>query len=138
VGHMAAVLITGTDEGVSTLLERAGHDVSVGESAGDLDVLVINAGTAESFEAALADVVRVLQAHLPALERSAAPVVVVTGADPVARGVATVVAAQYARTFPRLRINAAEPGAEVVARMAQIGPDGPSGGFFDASGARAW
>ncbi|MET9229395.1 hypothetical protein [Lentzea sp. NPDC003310] len=128
---MAAVLITGADSGAARLLSLAGHEVS-GEAGDELDVLVINAGAAESFSAALEEVVRVLESHLPALERSSSPVVVVSGADAVAQGVAAVVAAQYARTFPRLRINAVGGGAEVVARAAQVGPEGPSGEFFAA------
>jgi len=31
-----------------------------------------------------------------------------------------------------------EQGAEIIVRMAQIGPDGPTGGYFDASGPVAW
>jgi hypothetical protein len=31
-----------------------------------------------------------------------------------------------------------EQGAEAIVRMAQIGPDGPTGGFFDATGSIPW
>ncbi len=31
-----------------------------------------------------------------------------------------------------------EEGAEIIVRMARIGPDGPTGGFFDAHGAIPW
>ena len=31
-----------------------------------------------------------------------------------------------------------EEGAEIVVRMAQISPDGPSGGFFDLRGSIPW
>ncbi|GAA3784537.1 hypothetical protein GCM10023083_20730 [Streptomyces phyllanthi] len=30
-----------------------------------------------------------------------------------------------------------EEGAEIIVRMAQVGPDGPTGGYFSAQGARA-
>jgi NAD(P)-dependent dehydrogenase (short-subunit alcohol dehydrogenase family) len=63
---------------------------------------------------------------------------------------------RYAKAFPGLRINAVEPGftatdlnmfqgtqtveqgAEIIVRMAQADPDGPTGGYFDASGAIPW
>jgi hypothetical protein len=31
-----------------------------------------------------------------------------------------------------------EEGAGIIVRMAQLGPDGPTGGFFDSRGQRAW
>jgi NAD(P)-dependent dehydrogenase (short-subunit alcohol dehydrogenase family) len=31
-----------------------------------------------------------------------------------------------------------EQGAEIIVRMAQIGPDGPTGGYFDANGPLPW
>ncbi|WP_228830580.1 short chain oxidoreductase [Nocardia beijingensis] len=63
---------------------------------------------------------------------------------------------QYAKAFPTMRINAVEPGstrsdlngnsglqsvehgAEIIVRMAPVGPDGPTGGFFDAEGVLPW
>jgi NAD(P)-dependent dehydrogenase (short-subunit alcohol dehydrogenase family) len=63
---------------------------------------------------------------------------------------------QYAKAFPTMRINAVEPGftqtdlngktglqtieqgAEIIVRMAQINPDGPTGGYFDAQGPLPW
>ncbi|MFF3378961.1 SDR family oxidoreductase [Streptomyces sp. NPDC002680] len=63
---------------------------------------------------------------------------------------------QYARSHPGMRINAVDPGhtatdfnghqgpqtvaegAEVIVRMAMIGPDGPSGGFFGNNGPVPW
>ncbi|MGW6935362.1 SDR family NAD(P)-dependent oxidoreductase [Lentzea sp. NPDC054927] len=63
---------------------------------------------------------------------------------------------QYAAAYPDIRINVVDPGftatdindhrgtqtveegAEVVVRMAQIGPDGPTGGFFDRFGSVPW
>jgi hypothetical protein len=35
-------------------------------------------------------------------------------------------------------IQTVEQGAEAIVRMAQIGPDGPTGGFFDATGSIPW
>jgi NAD(P)-dependent dehydrogenase (short-subunit alcohol dehydrogenase family) len=63
---------------------------------------------------------------------------------------------QYAKAFPAIRINVVDPGytatdlnghrgtqtmeegAEVIARMAQTGPDGPTGGYFDRHGRVPW
>jgi NAD(P)-dependent dehydrogenase (short-subunit alcohol dehydrogenase family) len=63
---------------------------------------------------------------------------------------------QYAAALPRMRINSVDPGftatdfnahrgtqtveegADAIVRYALITPDGPTGGFFDASGAAPW
>ena len=129
------MLIAGADESaeITRLLVRAGHTVlPQGTAPEQVDVLVNTAALApETFEAKVAGLARVLQDHLPALERSAAPVVVnVSDADPLTRAAATVVTAQYARAFPHVRINAVERHAETIARLALAGPDGPTGGYF--------
>jgi len=67
-----------------------------------------------------------------------------------------MITVQYAKAFPGIRINAAEPGftltdlnafqgtqtfeegTEIIVRMAQIGPDGSTGGYFDARGPMLW
>lgn len=98
-----------------------------------LDVLVNHGGAAEeTFEAALEGAARVLQAYLPLLERSASPVVVnVSGPqDSPSAAAVNVVTVQYAKAFPRMRINAAEQNTEAVERLTRIGPDGPTGGYF--------
>jgi hypothetical protein len=33
---------------------------------------------------------------------------------------------------------AVEQGAEIIVRMAQVGTDGPTGGYFDAEGTLPW
>lgn len=63
---------------------------------------------------------------------------------------------QYAKACPTIRFNAVDPGctatdlnghrgtqsagegAEIIVRMALIGADGPTGGFFDRTGPAAW
>jgi NAD(P)-dependent dehydrogenase (short-subunit alcohol dehydrogenase family) len=108
------------------------------EAVGELDVLVnATADLArETFEDALSCLARVLHAFLPLLERSAAPVVVNVSGPPESPSTAavTMVTVQYAKAFPNMRINAVEPGAASIVRMAQIGQDGPTGGYFDADG----
>jgi len=77
-------------------------------------------------------------------------------AYPASKTAVNMLTVQYAKAFPDMRINAVEPGftktdlnrntgtqtveqgAEIIVRMAQVGPDGPTGGFFDAEGALPW
>ena len=77
-------------------------------------------------------------------------------AYPASKTAVNVITVQYAKAFPGMRINAVEPGytatdlngrtgtqtveegAEIIVRMAQVGPDGPTGGYFDAEGPLAW
>ncbi|MFF4351030.1 SDR family NAD(P)-dependent oxidoreductase [Streptomyces sp. NPDC001530] len=77
-------------------------------------------------------------------------------AYPASKTAVNMITAQYAKAFPNMRINAVEPGftktdlngntgiqtveqgAEIAVRMAQIGPDGPTGGYFDAAGPVPW
>jgi NAD(P)-dependent dehydrogenase (short-subunit alcohol dehydrogenase family) len=77
-------------------------------------------------------------------------------AYPASKTAVNMVTVQYAKAFPNMRINAVEPGftktdlngntgvqtveqgAEIIVRMAQLGPDGPTGGFFDAEGTLPW
>jgi hypothetical protein len=67
-----------------------------------------------------------------------------------------MITVQFAKAFPGIRINAVEPGytatdfndhsgpqtveqgAEIIVRMAQVGPDGPTRGYFDAHGPLPW
>ena len=73
-------------------------------------------------------------------------------AYPASKAAVNMITVQYAKAFPGMRINAVEPGftatdlngrtgiqtvaqgAEIIVRMAQAGQDGPTGGYFDASG----
>jgi NAD(P)-dependent dehydrogenase (short-subunit alcohol dehydrogenase family) len=77
-------------------------------------------------------------------------------AYPASKTAVNMLTVQYAKAFPNMRINAVEPGftktdlnwntgtqtveqgAEVIVRMAQVGPDGPTGGYFDAEGTLPW
>src|SRR5580658_212323 len=73
-------------------------------------------------------------------------------AYPASKTAVNTLTVQYAKAFPGVRINAVDPGytatdlngrtgtqtveegAGIIVRMAQIGPDGPTGGHFTASG----
>jgi NAD(P)-dependent dehydrogenase (short-subunit alcohol dehydrogenase family) len=77
-------------------------------------------------------------------------------AYPASKTAVNMITVQYAKAFPNMRINAVEPGftktdlngntglqtveqgAEIIVRMAQVGPDGPTGGSFDVEGALPW
>jgi NAD(P)-dependent dehydrogenase (short-subunit alcohol dehydrogenase family) len=77
-------------------------------------------------------------------------------AYPASKAAVNMLTVQYAKAFPGMRINAVEPGytatdlngrtgvqtveegAEIIVRMAQVGPDGPTGGYFDAAGPLPW
>jgi NAD(P)-dependent dehydrogenase (short-subunit alcohol dehydrogenase family) len=77
-------------------------------------------------------------------------------AYPASKTAVNMITVQYAKAFPNMRINAVEPGftktdlngntgiqtveqgAEIIVRMAQAGPDGPTGGYFDAAGPVPW
>ncbi|MER5951457.1 SDR family NAD(P)-dependent oxidoreductase [Streptomyces sp. NPDC001904] len=77
-------------------------------------------------------------------------------AYPASKTAVNMLTVQYAKAFPTMRINSVEPGftktdlngnsgtqtveegAEIIVRMAQLGPDGPTGGFFSASGPLPW
>jgi NAD(P)-dependent dehydrogenase (short-subunit alcohol dehydrogenase family) len=75
---------------------------------------------------------------------------------PASKTAINAITIQYAKAFPGIRINAVDPGytstdlngrtgtqtaeegAAVIVRMAQIGPDGPTGTFVSAHGPVAW
>jgi NAD(P)-dependent dehydrogenase (short-subunit alcohol dehydrogenase family) len=77
-------------------------------------------------------------------------------AYPASKTAVNAITVQYAKAFPNMRINAVEPGftktdlngntgrqtveqgAEIIVRMAQVGSDGPTGGYFDAEGTLPW
>ena len=77
-------------------------------------------------------------------------------AYPASKTAVNMITVQYAKAFPDMRINAVEPGftktdlngntgtqtveqaAEIIVRMAQVAPDGPTGGYFDAGGPLPW
>jgi NAD(P)-dependent dehydrogenase (short-subunit alcohol dehydrogenase family) len=77
-------------------------------------------------------------------------------AYPASKAAVNMITVQYAKAFPNMRINAVEPGftktdlnwetgrqsveqgAEVIARIAQLGPGDPTGGYSPADGALPW
>jgi NAD(P)-dependent dehydrogenase (short-subunit alcohol dehydrogenase family) len=174
----AAVKSVEAAGGLDVLVNNAGVE---GRGAGNA---VIGAGevTAEQMQEVFATnvfgTVRVTHAFLPLLSRSASPVVVNVSsglaslnrisdpgspthfypgvAYPASKAAVNMVTVQFAKAFPRMRINAVEPGftktdlngntgtqtveqgAQIIVRMARLGKEGPSGGFFSADGPLDW
>ncbi|SFD85684.1 NAD(P)-dependent dehydrogenase, short-chain alcohol dehydrogenase family [Actinopolyspora alba] len=191
LGARSLVLDVTDDESVAAAAKTV-------EAGGGLDVLVNNAGTegrtpegnvvpaAEAtadmmrglFETNVFGIVRVTNAFLPSLRRSAVPVVVNLSsglaslgrmttpgtpahaypgiAYPASKAAVNMITVQYAKQLPEMRINAVDPGytatelnhntgtrtveqgAEIIVRMARIGTDGPTGGYFDEAGPLPW
>ncbi|WP_028921772.1 SDR family oxidoreductase [Pseudonocardia acaciae] len=77
-------------------------------------------------------------------------------AYPASKTAVNMITVQYAKAFPTMRINAVEPGftqtdlnrntglqtveegAEIIVRMALVGPGGPTGHYVDANGHIPW
>jgi NAD(P)-dependent dehydrogenase (short-subunit alcohol dehydrogenase family) len=77
-------------------------------------------------------------------------------AYPASKTAVNMITVQFAKAFPNMRINAVEPGftatdlnrntghqtveegAEIIVRMAQVGPDGPTGSYVDIDGPLPW
>jgi NAD(P)-dependent dehydrogenase (short-subunit alcohol dehydrogenase family) len=77
-------------------------------------------------------------------------------AYPASKAAVNMITVQFAKAFGDLRVNAVEPGftatdlnghqgtqtvqegAEIIVRMARIGPDGPTGSFVGANGPFPW
>ncbi|GAA2756910.1 SDR family NAD(P)-dependent oxidoreductase [Actinopolymorpha rutila] len=174
----AAAKVIEDDGGLDVLVNNAGIEGRLPDG-GVVGAADTTADTMRSiFETNVFGTVRVIHAFLPLLDRSAAPVMVNVSSglgslslstDPAAPGYAypgvaypasktavNMITVQYAKAFPRVRINAVEPGytatdlnhrtgtqtveegAEIIVRMAQVGPDGPTGGYFDADGPLTW
>ena len=172
------------DSSVETALgvvaKNEGHlDVLVNNAGISTTADVTGPVALKVFDTNAIGLIRVTQAALPLLEQSENPVVVnvssalgsfwavtnperrqfhfpsiVYGSSKAAVSMLTV---QYAKTFPRIKFNAVEPGftatdltpfsgagqpvekgAEVIVRMATIGEDGPTGSFQEGEGELAW
>lgn len=77
-------------------------------------------------------------------------------AYPASKAALNMIASQYAKSIPELKINIADPGytatdlngnsgtqtvtegTDAVVELATLGPDGPTGAFIDRSGAVPW
>ncbi len=76
-------------------------------------------------------------------------------AYPMSKAALNMLTLQYAKAYPRWRVNSVTPGltateftqgqgwsveegADIIVRMATIGPDGPTGTFVEAVGTVPW
>lgn len=170
--------LTASGTGLDVLVNNAGIAWRAPDGGEALD----GPAVLEVFDTNAVGVVRVTQAALPLLERSSNPVVVnvssalgsfwatheptrpasrfVSIAYGASKAAVSMLTVQYANAYPRLRVNAVEPGitatelgggdpgqhpgraaaesARVVARLATIGPDGPTGTFQEDAGQLGW
>ena len=165
--------VTAHEGGLDVLVNNAGvnqpykpaEELTGADAAAVLDVNVVG-------------VVRVTRAFLPLLRASANPVVVNVSSgmgsfavthDPArvestfpaplytaSKAALTMLTTQYAKAWPDIRVNAADPGytatdfnghsgpqtviegTDVIVELATIGPDGPTGAFRDRHGVVAW
>ncbi len=107
-----------------------------------------------------APVVVNVSSNLASLTRVSAPGTAAYGyrgvAYPASKTALNMLTVQYAKQLPTMRINAVEPGftatdlnghtgvrsvelsAQIIVRMARLGPDGPTGGYYDADGPLPW
>jgi NAD(P)-dependent dehydrogenase (short-subunit alcohol dehydrogenase family) len=173
VGAAAATLADATGGVLDVLINNAGI------SGGSVSAAELTAETMQLvYDVNVFGPVRVLHAFLPLLERSDAPVVVnvssglgsiANSVDPQSAYSGLVVPAyfsskaalnmlttQYAKAFPRMRINSVDPGftgtdfnqhrgtqtvregTEAIVQMAGIGPDGPTATFVSRDGPVDW
>jgi NAD(P)-dependent dehydrogenase (short-subunit alcohol dehydrogenase family) len=77
-------------------------------------------------------------------------------AYPSSKAALNMITSQYAKAYPAIKINVLDPGytatdlnghrgtqtveegTEIIVRMASIGADGPTGGYFDVTGTVPW
>ena len=130
------------------------------------------------FDTNVLGIVRTTRAFLPLLERSENPVIVNVSSGmgsitvtsdperlestfvglpyPASKSAANMLTSQYAKAYPRMRINAVDPGytatdfnghrgtkpveqgAEIIVRMVSADSDAPTGAFVDENGPVPW
>ena len=100
----------------------------VGEQVPRLDVLVNNAGVGAPHvspeDTAATDLRAVFEANVPA-----------------SKSALNMVTVQYAHALDGIKVNAVDPGytaTDAIVRLAGIGADGPTGGFFNREGSVSW
>jgi NAD(P)-dependent dehydrogenase (short-subunit alcohol dehydrogenase family) len=167
----------------ASILEEAGHlDVLVnnaGVSGPQTDSADVTADIVRDvYDVNVFGIVRVTHAMLPLLQKSQSPVIVNVSSglgsfsrvgDPAhiessfatvaygsSKAAATMLTVQYAKAFPQMRINAADPGytatdlngnsgpqtvtegTDAIVQLATIGADGPTGTFVERAGVMPW
>ncbi|OFE15675.1 short-chain dehydrogenase [Humibacillus sp. DSM 29435] len=174
----AAAATIAASSGLDVLVNNAGIQVEMTDGGVTGAAGVTTEMMRTTFDTNVFGLVRVMHTFLPLLQLSSAPVVVNVSSSlasltkistpgtpahaypgvayPASKVAVNMITVQYAKQFPRMRINSVEPGftrtdlnqntgtrrvedsAEVIVRMAQIGPDGPTGGYYDITGELPW
>jgi NAD(P)-dependent dehydrogenase (short-subunit alcohol dehydrogenase family) len=174
----AAAKTIEADGGLDVLVNNAGIEVRTDDNQvpGAADVTADQLSSL--FETNVFGLVRVTHAFLPLLERSAAPVIVNVSsglgslsravtpgtpqynypgvAYPASKAAVNMITLKFASAFPKMRINAVQPGftatdlngfagtqtveegAEIIVQMAQVGPDGPTATYVGTNGTFPW
>jgi NAD(P)-dependent dehydrogenase (short-subunit alcohol dehydrogenase family) len=174
----AAAALVEAEGGLDVLVNNAGVEPRQADNAVPTPADESADDVQRTFETNVFGIVRVTHAFLPLLQRSAAPVIVNLSSGlgsltnlsdpggfthfypglsyPASKAAVNALTIQYAKAFPGIRVNAADPGftntalngntgtqtveegAAIVVRLAQVGPDGPTGTFVSARGPVSW
>ncbi|TLS46824.1 SDR family NAD(P)-dependent oxidoreductase [Streptomyces montanus] len=169
----AAADIEAREGGIDVLINNAG--VFGTHSPADQ---ITAADASEVFEVNVVGIVRVTHAFLPLLRKSASPVIVNVSSGmgsfaathdaervesrnlaplyTASKAAVTMLTTQYAKSWPDVKVNAADPGytatdfnghsgpqtvtegTDAIVELAAIGADGPTGTFRDRHGEMAW
>ncbi|MFF5981008.1 SDR family NAD(P)-dependent oxidoreductase [Streptomyces olindensis] len=169
----AAAEIEAREGGIDVLINNAG--VFGTHSPADR---ITAADATEVFEVNVVGIVRVTHAFLPLLRKSASPVIVNVSSGmgsfaathdaervesrnlaplyTASKAAVTMLTTQYAKSWPDVKVNAADPGytatdfnghsgpqtvtegTDAIVQLATIGADGPTGTFRDRHGEMAW
>ncbi|MFF1723921.1 SDR family NAD(P)-dependent oxidoreductase [Streptomyces sviceus] len=169
----AAADITAREGGIDVLINNAGV---LGPHLPAEQLTAADATTV--FDVNVVGIVRVTHAFLPLLRKSAHPVIVNVSSGmgsfelthdasraegralaplyTASKAAVTMLTTQYAKSWPDVKVNAADPGytatdfnghsgpqtvtegTDAIVALATIGPDGPTGTFRDRHGDVAW
>ncbi|MDX3804439.1 SDR family NAD(P)-dependent oxidoreductase [Streptomyces sp. AK04-3B] len=169
----AAADVEAREGGIDVLINNAG--VFGTHSPADR---ITAADAGEVFDVNVVGIVRVTHAFLPLLRRSASPVIVNVSSGmgsfaathdaqrvesrnlaplyTASKAAVTMLTTQYAKSWPDVKVNAADPGytatdfnghsgpqtvregTDAIVELAAVGADGPTGAFRDRHGAMAW
>jgi len=168
------VATVGAAGGLDVLVNNAGIVGELGVTVPDTSADLV----ARVFDTNVFGIVRATQAFVPLLEASDAPVVVNVSSglgsigitsDPErlesqivnlayspSKAAVNMLTTQYAKAYPRFRINVVDPGytatdfndhgghqtveegTDAIVRMAQVSADGPTGTYTDRNGTVPW
>ncbi|WP_329343373.1 SDR family NAD(P)-dependent oxidoreductase [Streptomyces sp. NBC_00663] len=169
----AAADVEAREGGIDVLINNAG--ILGTHSPADQ---ITAADASEVFEVNVVGIVRVTHAFLPLLRKSASPVIVNVSSGmgsfaathdaervesrhlaplyTASKAAVTMLTTQYAKSWPDVKVNAADPGytatdfnghsgpqtvtegTDAIVELASLGADGPTGTFRDRHGEVAW